>query len=304
MTVHPSPLHPSAARGGAFVPGEAAVHDVMCLTDLSPAGGLALRHASDLARAFGAEWSVYHALETLQVNHPFLSLAVGEELAGAARRRAESSLRRQLVGLQPPADMRIEAVPSAPEAVVEMVVARRPDLTVMATHARHGLAHFVMGSVAEQVLRRARTPVLCLHGAPSAPDAYRRIVVPTDLSPGSRVAFPLAALFARTFGASVIGVHAAPLPSAARTAGFEPTIEVPWPASSIEESYRADFAGLPLRVQVGEGGVWERIVETATCERAGLIVMATRRHDSVADRILGSNAERVLRHAPCPVLIV
>jgi nucleotide-binding universal stress UspA family protein len=31
--------------------------------------------------------------------------------------------------------------------------------------------------------------------------------------------------------------------------------------------------------------------------------MATRGHDSLADRLLGSNTERVVRHAPCPVLV-
>jgi nucleotide-binding universal stress UspA family protein len=34
-----------------------------------------------------------------------------------------------------------------------------------------------------------------------------------------------------------------------------------------------------------------------------LIVMATRGHDSLGDHILGSNTERVVRHAPCPVMV-
>jgi len=41
----------------------------------------------------------------------------------------------------------------------------------------------------------------------------------------------------------------------------------------------------------------------ARVEKADLIVMSTRGHDSFADRILGSNTERVVRHAPCPVLV-
>ena len=38
-------------------------------------------------------------------------------------------------------------------------------------------------------------------------------------------------------------------------------------------------------------------------ERADVIVMATRGHDSLADRVVGSNTERVVRHASCPVLV-
>jgi nucleotide-binding universal stress UspA family protein len=52
------------------------------------------------------------------------------------------------------------------------------------------------------------------------------------------------------------------------------------------------------------GSAWDRIVETARSERADLIVMSTHGHDSLADRLLGSHTERVVGHAPCPVLVV
>ena len=44
-------------------------------------------------------------------------------------------------------------------------------------------------------------------------------------------------------------------------------------------------------------------METARLEKADLIVMSTRGHDSLSDRVMGSNTERVVRHAPCPVLV-
>jgi universal stress protein A len=52
------------------------------------------------------------------------------------------------------------------------------------------------------------------------------------------------------------------------------------------------------------GAAWNAIVETARAERVDLIVMSTHGHDSLSDRLIGSHAERVVRHAPCPVLII
>jgi nucleotide-binding universal stress UspA family protein len=63
------------------------------------------------------------------------------------------------------------------------------------------------------------------------------------------------------------------------------------------------FPGLEITAQVHRGRAWERIVETARVEKADMIVMATRGHDSLRDRMIGSNTDRVVRHAPCPVLV-
>jgi nucleotide-binding universal stress UspA family protein len=64
-----------------------------------------------------------------------------------------------------------------------------------------------------------------------------------------------------------------------------------------------ELEGLPLDAQVVRGTVWDRIVHVARVEKVDLIVMSTHGHDSLADHVLGSNTERVVRHAPCPVLV-
>jgi nucleotide-binding universal stress UspA family protein len=73
--------------------------------------------------------------------------------------------------------------------------------------------------------------------------------------------------------------------------------------AAVARFCRTEFADLPLTVRVETGTVWDQICRVAAEEKADLIVMATRGHDSLADRVLGSNTERVARHAPCPVLI-
>jgi len=68
----------------------------------------------------------------------------------------------------------------------------------------------------------------------------------------------------------------------------------------IKESYR-DW-DVPVRIRVTEGDVASVIVDTAESERIDLIVMSTHGRSGFSRWLLGSITEKVLRHAPCPVL--
>jgi nucleotide-binding universal stress UspA family protein len=198
---------------------------------------------------------------------------------------------------------------SVPRAIERTLASFRPGLVVMATHGRAGIAHLLLGSVAEAVVQYRRAPVLCVrepdHGV-ALP--YRRILVPSDLSMGSRRAFPLAAELARSFGSEIVALHVAGAPSGAAASGtagvcYEVEDNIP-----SEEGLKAflmpDFLGLKITPRVLLGHAWDRIVEVARVERADLIAMSTHGRNSLADRVMGSHAERVVRHASCPVLVV
>jgi nucleotide-binding universal stress UspA family protein len=104
-------------------------------------------------------------------------------------------------------------------------------------------------------------------------------------------------------------------------AGFDPESgsAFPMPQAHVPESVRRpieDEALDKLRDQVPEGftGTWEAkvipgkaadvIVQTAQAQRVDLIVMGTHGRTGLSHTLLGSVAEAVLRHAPCPVLMV
>ena len=283
------------------IPSAVAIRDVLCLTDLSPRSDAAIHHALGLAARFQAELTVYHAVEKFEGPHPDVTFGIGQELTDAAERRALASLAAAVKDAGERASVKVEQVQSAADAVIDMALGRRADLTVMATHGRRGLRHMLLGSMTEEVIQHARSPVLCLRQP--APAVYRRILVPTDLSLASRLAFPMAAFLARTFGAEVIGLHAAP-PATVSTLSGIPERRTPVPSeAALWDFYRADFEGLPVTAHVYTDVAWDCIVRTAKVEGADLIVMATRGHDSVSDRVLGSTTERTLRHAPCPVLV-
>ena len=138
-------------------------HRILWPTDFSPLAKAALPHAVGLASAAGAELVLLHVL-------PSLAAYTAPELAGALsvslQRQSRVAAQRQLHRLETQVKgpnfrthtVLTEGVPF--DQIVRAAKRLRCDLIVLATHGRTGLVHAIMGSVAENVLRRAPCPVL------------------------------------------------------------------------------------------------------------------------------------------------
>jgi nucleotide-binding universal stress UspA family protein len=61
---------------------------------------------------------------------------------------------------------------------------------------------------------------------------------------------------------------------------------------------------VPIQLLVSQGSAWGEIVDVAKRENVDLVIVSTHGHTGLRHVLLGSTAERVVRHAPCPVLIV
>jgi nucleotide-binding universal stress UspA family protein len=283
------------------------IRTILFASDLSPESDRTFAHATFLAERFGARLTLYHALEMQGMHAP------GQGTDPASLTRWEKTVRQQLGRRASKLTVEHEIVVQGglvgghvlvDLALLDVIHRTRPDLTVMATQGRKGFARFFLGSVTEQVVQHARRPVLCVRKATHDPALpYRRIVVPTDFSAASRRAFSVAALLARSFEARVTALHVC----AAQTQG---TLGVPaaLPTALTEEDVRRflqpEFSDVRVDARVcAAGAPWHRIVKTAEEEEADLVVMSTQGLDSLSDTIIGSNAERVLRHASCPVLV-
>jgi nucleotide-binding universal stress UspA family protein len=275
------------------------IRDVLFATDLSPESDRALDHAGMLAEKFGARLTLYHAAEVPDPAEPHWAFAHEHQVWCRAEREARHHLLAEAERLPVACTVEVERVTSPPRAILRRIRQSEPDLTVMAMHGPSGVRHLLLGSVTEQVFRHAFHPILCVREPEHGPAlGYRRLLLPTDLSFASRLAFGIAALIARAFGSEVIALFVIP---PANSTGALP-LELP-SERSLLESVRADFDSVPLRAQIREGPVWERIACAAREEKADMIVMATRGHDSLSDILIGSNTDRVVRHAPCPVLV-
>jgi nucleotide-binding universal stress UspA family protein len=176
-------------------------------------------------------------------------------------------------------------------SILDQIHRTRPGLVVMPMQSRSGFTRSFLGGVTEEVVRHAGVPVLALRDPAARPPApYRTVLLATDLSGASRGVFAAAATLARRFDARVVAVHVAPAEPASR-----PTTE------RVQSFLRPDFEDASVRIE--EGAPWRAIVRAAEDEKADLVVVARYGADSLNDRILGSTTDRVLRHAPCPVLV-
>lgn len=190
------------------------------------------------------------------------------------------------------------------------------DLVVLATHGRTGLKRFLVGSTAEWVVRHAPCPVLTVpaqiatrKSGKSWTAGLRRILVPVDFSETSARALPYASELARALRAEVTLIHVTEPP---------PATEFAYPMSAeMEKQVRKSAEELLLRVQgeafdeaiqtkaiVRSGAPYQEIVRAATLLKSDLIVLTTHGHTGFDRALIGSTAERVVRHSPCPVLVV
>jgi nucleotide-binding universal stress UspA family protein len=144
------------------------------------------------------------------------------------------------------------------------------------------------------------------------PRAVKKILVPTDFSDASGEAVNTAIAFARAFAARILLVHVfveptyvLPPPVEMATFPFDMTEIMTKVQASLEaELQRVEQAGIPVEGETISGRAAPEIVEYAKKTGADLIVMGTHGRSGFQHALLGSVAERVVHHSPCPVLVV
>ena len=140
---------------------------IVVATDFGEASDAALAYGREFARAFGGTLHVFHAADNVMsrfpMDTPFAGMAeLQEEIESAARARMTALLTvedRSMLGVT--AVVTTASSPAA--AIAEYATQIRADIVMVGTHGREGLGHFLLGSVAERVVRTAPCPVLTIH---------------------------------------------------------------------------------------------------------------------------------------------
>ena len=153
-----------------------SIKSVLVPTDFSDASETALTYGRGLAEAFGASLHLVHVMEDL------LAHAWAAEVYVAAvpnlREEIERESRQRLSAMLPEADrerLRAEIALLSGNPFIEIIryaKAHDIDLIVMGTHGRGPIAHMLLGSVAEKVVRKSPCPVLTVR------DAQHKFVMP------------------------------------------------------------------------------------------------------------------------------
>ena len=138
-------------------------HGIVVTTDFSPESRRALKPAAALAHELGLAITLVHVVEDLQLPPHGAPLAPPQstptltEEVEAARRVLEQMVEETDLQMQ----TEVLTGPDIAKAVTEFAAEHKADYLAVSTHGRTGLRHMILGSVAEAILRHARTPVIC-----------------------------------------------------------------------------------------------------------------------------------------------
>lgn len=141
---------------------------IVCATDFSEPAEAALEQAVELAKTTEQPLHLVHVFRYPYIDYPWYSDTLPEsilhDVREAARNRlAEEARKVEARGGRVTSHL-LEGMPAS--AIAEVVEAEGADLLVMGTRAHKGLAHLVLGSVAERTARRVPCNVLIVKGAP------------------------------------------------------------------------------------------------------------------------------------------
>jgi len=144
--------------------------------------------------------------------------------------------------------------------------------------------------------------------------AIRKVLCPIDFSETSRLALEYAVDLSLKMDADLTLLHVYQAPGYAMPeglgvvmAGPEEMAAVVSGVDDLMKQWRADAEGLGARdvkTRTELGGTPAEIARVAAEGGHDLIVMGTHGRTGIGHALLGSTAERVIRHAPCPVLVV
>lgn len=284
------------------------IDEILCPTDLSDSSERALDHAVAWARRHGARLHVLHAVVPEGIGAPDpTALRDKAEEAIAAQLDAHGADDLETVLVVEPAD-------AASRAIVEYADERKIDLVVVGTHGRVGFGSLLVGSVAEEVIRETRRPVLAVRPTESTESTGppSKILAPLDFSATAGSAVRTARGIAAESGASLVLLHVIEeviVPDFYYPIVPSLVLDGPELQRESENALRRlyDEAGGPdveVELVVRNGRAATDIARYAEEIGADLIVMPTHGLSGVDRLLLGSTTDKVLRRAPCPVLVL
>ncbi|MGB7951616.1 MAG: universal stress protein [Candidatus Binatia bacterium] len=207
----------------------------------------------------------------------------------------------------------------ADKIIIEKAGGDKDTLIAMATRGRSGIHRWLMGSVAEKVLRGATNPLLLVRGDEEGKSdgkaAPKKVVVPLDGSPMAETVLPYAVDLAQRLGLAIELARVYDVPLTSYTGVDAPYIPN---QSKLRDRVREE-AGAYLEAKVNQlhadgvdkvssvllvGSGADEIIDLAHSTPDNLIAMCTHGRSGVRRWALGSVTEKVVRHSGDPVLIV
>jgi nucleotide-binding universal stress UspA family protein len=296
---------------------------ILCPVYFDETSPIALEYAHYFARQNDGTVYLMHAVPTDEL-HLLRKVYRAAEHGGAdieeatrvAREQLENLAREHLHGA------RYEVVTvrnsDSAKAILETEEKTAADLVVMATHGRTGVAHLVLGSVAEKVVRESKRPVFTTRRgeALSGAKPFQKILVPVDIADPTNASLACARQIAEQSGGMVYPLHIVPTDETElllhdvyearedKTSHKVNTVVAEKVArqklADLAEKQLAGMRYKPLLHVSGDPS--KTILDVEATVGADLIVMTTHGTSGFFHLLLGSITEKMMREANCPVL--
>jgi nucleotide-binding universal stress UspA family protein len=215
-------------------------------------------------------------------------------------------------GAEPRVQERRVVHPSVADGILSYATEHDMNLTVLGTHGRSGIRRLVLGSVAEEVVRRAPHPVMTVGRGAKPPERIDggHLLVPIDFSDQQDRLLAHARELALAYGMTLTLFHVVEVESLPDVYGAyadppEPGVLADRTKEAIDE--RAESLrerGVETTVEVRSGHAADETLAAAEEMDVDLLAIATHGRSGIERMLMGSVAEKVLRRAPCPVFAV
>lgn len=282
---------------------------ILCPTDFSPGSQQALRVAARLANESNAEVVIAHGWHVPDI--AFAEFTIPEDLIGKLAEDAERGLAKakreaESLGIERVTSKLINGAPW--QDIVRLAEEDDAfDLIVIGTHGRTGLRRVLLGSVAEKVIRHAPCSVLAVR-PDSEPKPFSHALCPTDFSDSANHAVDIAAELL-PLGGSLTLLHVIDIPVA--MSGEMPVMGLEYELDREATTALAKCAGrvtrkervkVTIQCRLGYPGA-QTLAKLEQDPTIDLVVMGSHGRTGIPRALLGSVAEKVVRHASCPVLV-
>lgn len=296
-------------------PSSLAASVILAGTDFSETAAVALEWAVELARQQRARLELVHAV-TIPPSTPTYAPTGNIDFTGDVERAARVRLEGEAEAVR---QKGVEvgthlAVGTPPRVILDRAEEVGATAIVVGTRGLTGLRHLLLGSTAERVVHGAHCPVLSVHLEDRGRHRpIQSILVPTDFSEDAALAISTAhrLLAPLEQEARLILLHAFNLPVEYTAYGVIPTSLDFLKDTGLEAERRLyelaeplQRAGLSVETVAREGDPAHVIAEEAQARGVDLVAMGTHGHSGLRHLLLGSTAERVVQHTPCPVMTI
>jgi nucleotide-binding universal stress UspA family protein len=282
------------------------IKKILCPVDFFPASGAAVQYGASLAANYDATLHLLHVVTPIPPNaHEYLL-----DTSGIIQSMEDSSVEemKKLVAKLKATGVSVETevcVGDVYDEIKRAIEEERPDLIVMGTHGRRGVERWFMGSTTEKLLRHSPVPLVTISaGGEKFVAPPRRIMVTTDFSEGTSDAVSYAFSVAQENESKLTLLHVVNDLAVNITGNDRASLinEVRKQLEGMVPAEVRNWCDVETRVETGVPyRIIKRVLED---ERIDLLVMNIHGKGMLDRALLGSNAERVVRAAGCPVMLI